>query len=377
MDKPSPTSSRHIAIDLARVIAIVFMVQGHTLDVLLSPDLRQGFLFDKWLFLRGLTAPTFFMLSGVSFFMASRKQWDSYLEPSTALWRRLSRFGMFVVLGYVMHLPVRTVHDFQWLDAAGWQSWFQVDVLQCIGFTLAFLQLLVYLAKTPERFAKLALGSAVFVVLLSPILWRAGATSFLAPPIAAYFNGSVGSFFPLFPWAAYVLFGSAVGFFCAEYQSASGALPVRQLAVGGLSLFTVGEGLQLIPWNIYGSIDFWHTSPSLFLVRVGCVCLLLSALALLVQRITLPQQAIRSLAKESLLIYFVHISILYGSLWNTGLRQSIGPTLAFLPTLGWIALMVLTMLLLAWTWSWFKKAAPRRSFALQAAIVLIGAYSLS
>ncbi len=41
-----------------------------------------------------------------------------------------------------------------------------------------------------------------------------------------------------------------------------------------------------------------------------------------------------SLAQESLIIYFVHICILYGSTWNPGIRRWIGPTLAPLSALG-------------------------------------------
>src|SRR6185295_9215744 len=59
------------------------------------------------------------------------------LALSFPMLKRLRRFLFFVLLGYAMHVPVRTVHEVKWLDAAGWQSWFQVDVLQCIGLSLA------------------------------------------------------------------------------------------------------------------------------------------------------------------------------------------------------------------------------------------------
>jgi hypothetical protein len=133
--------------DVARVLAIAFMVQGHTLDVLLAPAYRQGFVFNSWLFLRGLTAPMFFMLSGMAFATSSLSRWESYAEFSPALFRRFGRYAFFIALGYVMHLPVKTFRGIRYLDAAGWQSWLQIDVLQCVGLTLIFLQLLVLAAR--------------------------------------------------------------------------------------------------------------------------------------------------------------------------------------------------------------------------------------
>jgi uncharacterized membrane protein len=376
MNPSPPVSSRHIAIDLARVFAIWFMIQGHTLDVLLAPALRQGFVFNKWLFLRGLTAPTFFLLSGISFTLASIRRWDSYLTPSQALFRRLGRFVFFILLGYLMHLPAHSWRDFAGLGAAGWQSGFQVDVLQCIGLTLAFLQILILITKTPARFAKFALAAAAFVVLLTPVMWSANFASWVPGPVAAYFNGLSGSLFPLFPWAGYVLLGAAVGHFVAQRRLITGNLPTRELAAGGALLLLAGTCFQNLPFHIYQNADYWLTSPNLFFLRVGCVGLIVALLACVVRWIWLPQGAIRSLAQESLTIYFVHICILYGSLWNAGLRQRIGETLTIGPTLAWIALMLVSMTLLGLAWNWFKHTEPKRIYFVRAALAAAVVYSL-
>ena len=371
---PSPPT-RHIAIDLARVVAILLMIQGHTLDVLLAPELRQGFVFDKWLFFRGLTAPTFFMLSGVSFFLATSRNWASYTTLSPAFYKRIRRFGFFFFLGYLMHFPVRSFHDFRFLDASGWEGWYQVDVLQCIGLTLTSLQILVLFAKTPERFAKIAGTAAAALVLFTPLLWK-GSPGSIPHPIEAYLNGSRGSLFPLFPWSGYVLFGVAVGYFCKSWDSIRGGFPFLHLGTAGLGLALVGTVLQHLPVTLYSNADYWHTSPNLFLVRVGCVCTLLSGFAFLAKRISLPETPIRSLAQESLVIYFIHVAILYGSLWNTGLKQVIGPTLGLTHTLGWIGIMLLSMTALGWSWNWAKKNAATSTQMFRYAMVLVAAYSL-
>jgi uncharacterized membrane protein len=368
--------SRHVAIDLARVMAILFMIQGHALDVLLAPEFRHGFVFDKWLFLRGLTAPTFFMLAGASFTLASMKGWDSFLAPTQPFFRRLRRFSLFILLGYLMHFPVRSFSDIRWLDKAGWQSWFQVDVLQCIGFSLVALQVLLFVAKTPKRFATFALCCAALIALLTPLMWQLKLEAWVPRPLAAYLNGNSSSLFPLFPWSGYVLFGAAVGYLCAARKAVSGSLPARELACGGTLLFLAGIGLQRLPIRIYRDSDYWLTSPNLFLVRVGCVCVLIATLAFIAQRVWLPQGAIRSLAQESLTIYIIHVAILYGSLWNTGLRQSTGSTLSVWPTLAWIAAMLISMMMFAWIWNRAKYIDPRRIRFVRAALAVAFVYSL-
>lgn len=372
-----PLPKRLLAVDLARVIAILFMVQGHALDVLLDPAYRQGFLWDKWLYLRGLTAPTFFMLSGFSFIVATSRHWESHLEFSGPVIKRLRRFMSFVLLGYLMHVPFRTVHDVKWIDAAGWQSWFQVDVLQCIGLSLAALQLLVFATKTLKRFAAVVAGVAAFIVMLTPVAWNLATASRMPAWLGAYFTGFTGSFFPLFPWSGYVFFGAVLGYGYLQLSSRPQGFPVSALLGLGAALIATSVAFQALPIQIYHHIDYWRDSPNLFLAKTGWVCLVLSALIYLTQRIRLPEKPIQALAQESLTIYFVHICILYGSLWNSGLRQRVGATLTPLPMFEWIWLLLLGMAGLGLTWNWFKKTEPRHSYLVQAAIMLAAVYSLS
>ncbi len=365
------TNSRLIVVDFARVMAILFMIQGHALDVLLAPAYRQGALFDSWLFLRGLTAPMFFTLCGVSFALASLKRWDSYTHVSPPLFRRLRRFGFFVLLGYAMHLPVKSFRNFQYLDAAGWEGGLQVDVLQCIGVTLMFLQMLVYVAGTPARFAKLAAGVAASVVLFAPVVWAIQWAKFLPLSIASYFNAQTGSLFPLFPWSGFVLFGSALGYVFVQRNWISKSLPVRPLAVGGAAVIALGLFLAVISPAVYGSMQLWKVNPGFFAIRAGSVCVLLALLSWVTRGIRMPQRAIQSIAQESLVVYFVHICFLYGSIWNGGLRQVIGATLLPLPTLAYICTLLISMLLLAWTWNWYKRTQPAGGLLVRSAVFLL------
>ena len=174
-----------------------------------------------------------------------------------------------------------------------------------------------------------------------------------------------------------MFFGAVLGYGYLQLSTRPEGFPVWRLVVLGLGLISLGTGLQALPITLYQHVDYWRDSPNLFLSKMGWVCLVLSSLIYLTRRIRLPQKPIQALAQESLTIYFVHICILYGSLWNAGLRQRIGATLSPLPMLAWVWFLLLAMIALGLTWNWFKKAEPRRSYLVQAAIMVAAVYSLS
>src|SRR5205085_9163981 len=119
-----------------------------------------------------------------------------------------------------------------------------------------------------------------------------------------------------------------------------------------------GVLLSKLPVNLYRYPETWAPSPNLFLVRVGCVCLLVSMAGYLTRSLSLPQQLVQSIAQESLLVYCAHICVIYGSTWNMGLRQTIGATLTPLASVAPVSALVVSMLMLAWAWDWYKRKAP-------------------
>ncbi len=83
---------------------------------------------------------------------------------------------------------------------------------------------------------------------------------------------------------------------------------------------------------VYRGCEGFHCLQAV--IRLGCVALLLGIVGYVEPKPRVPGRAMHSLAQESLIIYFVHICILYGSTWSPGIRRWIGPTLAPLSALG-------------------------------------------
>jgi uncharacterized membrane protein len=344
--------TRLASLDLARALAIVFMVQGHMLDALLAPEFRSGRAFDIWLFLRGLTAPMFLVLAGVSFTFASERTRAIRSRATEFPGRRVLRFLFFIALGYLMHLPARTLNELRMLDDTGLRAWLQVDVLQCLGATLLVLQLLLLVAKTPRIFGYVTFVAAVLVVSATPSFWTARWVAALPLSAAAYSNGTNGSLFPLFPWSAYVLAGSALASLQRHWIQSP-----RRLAVAGAVFAGMGVALDAMPVTIFNGADFWRTSPNLFLMKIGAVCVLLAGITALAQMWkSMPKTAVARLSRESLIVYLGHLAIVYGSAWNPGLRHFVGPSLTLVVTLAWTSILLCVMITVAIAWHACKRA---------------------
>jgi uncharacterized transporter YbjL len=107
--------------------------------------------------------------------------------------------------------------------------------------------------------------------------------------------------------------------------------------------------------SVYSSLDFWKTSPNLFLIRTGCAWLFLAMASWATEQWRFPRDTLCSLSRESLVIYVVHVCVLYGSGWNNGLRHFIGPTLGLGATAGCGAAMIVSMVALAFAWRRLKR----------------------
>jgi uncharacterized membrane protein len=352
-------SRRVIFIDLARALAALFMLYGHTVSALLAPRYQTGTWFEIWVFQRGLTSTLFLLLAGFAFSIATGRRWGSHGQISPAVIRRLRRFSLFIVLGYALHFPVARFVDLAYATPERWRSFLAVDVLQLIGVTFVGVQILVMLSRSRRVFGWTTFAVGVAVVLLTPIVWRVDWAARLPLSIAAYLSPGTGSQFPLFPWSGYVLLGVALG----QWYSRWGANRLDWYAnvalLGpGIALVALAFGVGALPRAVLGA-DAWNAVPTQVALRTGVSLMLLAVLARASQRITRLPHVFGAVAQETLLIYFVHLCIVYGSVWNRGLAQAFGPTLAPGQTVLVVVLLLAAMAALALYWNWWKHTRPR------------------
>jgi uncharacterized membrane protein len=361
---PAPSgvhAHRVIFIDLARALAVLFMLYGHTIDALLSPAYRTGTWYEVWLFQRGLTSSLFLLLSGFAFSVATSRHWASHVQLSPAVWARTRRFVVLVLLGYGLHFPMGRFIDLPWATSAQWTPFLAVDILQLIGVTFIGVQVLAMVTRSRNVFAVAALTLMVVIVAVSPVMWSAEWTTFLPRALAAYFfplQGAVLPLFPLFPWSAFILFGVGLGQLYGRWGSARLVTYANLvLLLPGLALLGLSEALRVQPAS-----DWWTgmgaSIPMEFAMRAGSCLVLLAAIAHGSRRVTRLPHVFSAVAQETLVIYFVHLCLVYGSVWNQGLWQVYQQSLDPLATGALVLLLIASMVALAWYWNWLKHARP-------------------
>ena len=322
------------------------MVAGHTSSALLASSYQSGRWFEIWTFQRGLTSALFLLLAGFAFSIATTRHWTTHLTLSPQVLKRAQRFAMFVVLGYALHLPTRPIWKLAGVTEPQWRALFAVDVLQLIGTTLLIVQALVLISRSRRVFMGVSFGVAVAVVSAAPYMWRMDWTRVVPLPLAAYLSPGTGSLFPLFPWVAYVLIGAATGQVYARWGAANmGTFARWGMLLPGVLILTLASTVM---WGI----------PSDVALRTGSCFLVMGCIALLSQRISQLPRAFGAVAQESLVVYFVHLCIVYGSVWNPGLYQFYGHQMSLPVTLIFVAGVVIPMITLAVYWNRLKHARP-------------------
>lgn len=351
-------AERVVFVDLARAITVLMMVQGHALHVFLDPAWQHNVVFDTWLYLRGLTAPMFLMLAGVAFSIATTKYWPDYLVAGPRLQRRLRRFGFFLVLGYVVHLPVRPLSAMATMGPESWAAFLRADVLQLIATVMLTLQLLVYLTKRPQRFALVSLALALAVVTLTPTVRSLPWSQWVWRPIAPFLESSSGSFFPWFGWAMFPFVGAALGVLQVLHPPRGLRHGVLRLLVFALAATLLARLWPLVAGNAFAASFPPEAKPDFLLRRLGSALALLAAFYALSQRARPLPRPLQALAEESLVIYVVHLALFYGSIWNRGLGWYLG-RLGLVATLLLIVIALSSMATLAYGWNSFKRRYPR------------------
>lgn len=325
---------RHQFIDLYRTFVILLMLEGHVVRAFLPPDLQQTRWFQLHEFLHGLSAPAFLFGAGLTFVISTRKRWEEYHHWGPPLARRVRRLVAVLFLGLAIHLPYYSIRKLI-LDCtnADYLVLFQSDVLVCIGIGLLSLHGIVFFFKSEPKFYALVLAAVIAVSMLTPVVWQRDVYAGVPIPVAQLLNGNNGSFFPLFPYVGFLFAGVLVSWeYLVAVRSGRQSKFMLQLALAGAACIVGGIIFDAIPVRVYREYNFWMTSPNYFLIRVGMLMLLASAMWYVSKFAeNLPAYA-TVMGRESLAVYVAHLLVLYGSAMNPelnlqvqlGLNKSVG-----------------------------------------------------
>ena len=362
----SAPSSRLAYIDWLRGLACVLMFQTHCYDAWLGGAARNS-TFDMWSQLGGtFPAPLFLFLAGISFAIVTDKLRQKGLGTGEIARKTIRRGAEIFTFGLLFRLQ-------EYAIALGWAPWsdlFRVDILNTIGVAMMLMGAMCWIASAiGDRGSKgeisagrshliwAALLTAAMISAVSPLLWTTWRPRFLPWEFESYVNGvhNLGQpqswLFPIFPWAGFAFAGLAFGFILMSERARTLGGRLFVIAAGaGVALIYAAKFFDSRALQIYPVFDFWHTSPEFFMMRVGML-LLLVLFAYAWCRWGFGQvgfSPLIQLGNTSLLVYWVHIELVYGKFSILPLRsQTVARASRGLLAI-FLMMLVLSLLRTAW-----------------------------
>ena len=348
------SSKRLYFLDLFRGAFAVIMLQGHTFRALLDASIKEGDAYQLHELIHNLPGPAFLFASGAAFSLATLTYWESYRGWSARLRTRLLRWMALLAIGYMLHLTYFSLR--RTLSESTSEQvffFFSMDILQCIALSSLLLQLVVLLSPSRRWFLRTVVALTAAVGLATPLVWNvSGQLPFW---IGTGLSEQWGSVFPLFPYAGFEWAGAVWGYlhFMARERDAENRF-LQGTVRFAVWLCVASLALTLLPLF---QTDFWKTGPTFFFLRLGILSLLLVGFRRAEPWVALRLWPVVLLGRQSLLVYGVHLVILYGSAFNPdrNLRKWLGEGQPLLPVTTVFLLMAAGLWLLCWFWTRWKQ----------------------
>ncbi len=287
-------------LDLARGLAIIFMVLQHVQLVFAlgygeASVLGQGFL----LLGTAPAAPVFMVVMG---FLYGSSAGDD-IRSGVMRGLKLCAFG-YVLNVFRFIIPVLLTGGGPavqvLLGPDWWGPFFEIDILQLAGLSLALLAPVKRYVRDP----RVVLAMAAGVATVSPLLWGSGGGVVLDP------LWGVGDWvsFPLFPWMTYPLLGLSLAGFTV--RATSDRRLIRSWTYAGTAALLVGAAVVVLAPAETGVLafgDYYRSGLPVQFMLAGFVLLWLSLMWWLDERLSwrvIPRY-LTSLSRNITAIYVI------------------------------------------------------------------------
>jgi hypothetical protein len=199
-----------------------------------------------------------------------------------------------------------------------WTGLLRVDVLQCIGGSLALV--IAVAAVHGRRFRARTYYALAAVIAAFVAAWtRSWVPGPLPPSIAGYLGQwpaesgkSIVGLFPLFPWSAYAFAGTALGLTWARAPSER---LTRHLLWLSLAALCVALATRESTVAMHAVLDRWAwlTQPVRVAQRVAWVVALGGVCAAARAYVPILVAPIETIGRASLLLYWLHLEFAFGA----------------------------------------------------------------
>lgn len=295
-------------LDWLRGIAVLVMIEAHTVDSWTMAAERTGDGYRWAVILGGFGAPMFLFLAGVALALAAGSRLRKGASAAEAA--RLARRRGWQIFGLAFLFRLYSLL----VSGGSLEKLLKVDILNVMGLAMLGAAVLWGLGRGTRSRAALLVAGGAAVALATPWVRAAGLFEALPDPVEWYVRAPKGrTMFNLFPWAGFVLVGAAAGLWLDAARPAESERRANViLAVAGPVLAVGAYAASYLPSPFAGS-DFWTSSPSFFFLRVG---ILLSAVpvAYAIAQLRTGRSWLEEFGIASLFVYWVHVEIVYGLL---------------------------------------------------------------
>jgi len=336
MADPKKTTARFGFIDWTRGFAALVMLQGHTFDSFTRTDLRSQGPFMLSQLYGGLPPALFLFLTGITFAFLM----DSQDKQGTSSWQQViaavKRSRYLFLLAFLFRIQLY-VFGFPTSPA---DQLLKVDILNCMGFAMLILAPMAVFT-TVERI-RLCTVLGVIIAGLAPVVSLIDGNG-IPLIVRSYLFPSFATF-GFFPWASFLAFGMVAGSVIRTVRQEDLGRAMAWFLAIGIGLAVVAHQLSNFPYSIYPKSDFWLNSPALTMIKLGIILALLAMAYLWVNVSGLEKWSIfRQLGTTSLLVYWVHIELVYGR-WFGIWKEALSVPQVLTVTVLLIALMTLLSL---------------------------------
>jgi uncharacterized membrane protein len=270
-------NNRLLSIDLARGLAVFFMIAVHTLEVFASKEVKNSVFGQIIEFFGGPpAAPVFMTLMGFSFLYSSKSELKPRLFRGLKIF--LSGYILNIIRGVLpftlsTYLKMEITETFPLEKINGYTILTIVDILQFAGIALIIMALIQEFKINKY----VVLFSAFLISMLSPFLWGLKLNIPVIDQILELFWGDLPigfSFienkiaFPIFPWLSFPLLGMFLGDTMKSTKDQNRTF--KHFGMGGILVILIGLAISYNNAE-YHFNDYYHSRQGAMLTMCGFV----------------------------------------------------------------------------------------------------------
>ena len=302
--------NRRAYLDWLRGVAVLIMIEAHTLDSWTRMADRESPWYGKAIILAGFGAPLFLFLAGVALMLAAGSRIRKGLTPEQAARAAFRRGAWVFLLAFLFRLQSFILGGAQFP-----RSLLKVDILNVMGVSMLMGSIGLVFARTLRARLLFFTGLTAAIAMLTPLIRESQVLNGLPDPLEAYLRPLPGlTNFTLFPWAGFLTAGCIVGAWLnadagSGLSRTSDAQLNLWLAAIGAAVALGGYLSSFLP-PLYPHTSFWTSSPTFFFLRVGI--LLMSIAAAFAMSRVWRGLALQEFGRASLFVYWIHVELVYG-----------------------------------------------------------------